>query len=765
MGCKKKKWIIVMMALLLFIQPFSVNIVWAADSVSPSGSEPGKQNQIAAIPVISLEQAIKIAKNNFSVPEKFTDFYSSYDSNNDQQSWTLRWTDQQGIAGEFSVRVDAVSGDIINMNLWDYQESGKNNVFTSKITQEEAQNIADDFVKKLLGDRMAQLQLMPEDQQVRPLGNYEPVSYTVRYQRVLNQVRFYGNEVTVQIAGNDGHIISYSQNWSRINVPEPQNIITAEQAQQAFQESNCLKLQYGMFTPIRPLKFGAQGEAKLIYLMDNSRGVIDAYTGKLLEIGKGERIDSALEPGGMGNGKVADGSSPSTQITPEEQKEIELNAHLLSREEAIEVVRNLVGIPENLSLRSASLSKDWLNVENSIWSFDWYDATAEKTTEKALAGPTDDRTDTAVNKPQFMYARVDAVTGELLNFRTGESFFENGEPKITHAEAQKLAEDFIKKASPERFKSMVLKGENGRDGKQPFEQSSIDSFSYQRIANGVAFPGNGINVNVNLCTGSLFSYDLTWSNVILPDTKGVLSQADATGKYLTVFPLTLSYVRIYTNGQPGEVRLVYLPLAKENRLNAYNALDAKTGELLDNQGQPLSQTLKPIRFTDIEGVEGASEIAVLGQAGLFGEFGNEFRPEQKVTAATVLRAMYLNRYGINNSTKLTDAEIMAKAKELGWIKEEADSNESIDRELLAKMLLRYISMDKFAEMEGIFAVDYQDADSISQDARGYVAIAVKADILKAERNRVYPHRAVSRAEAAVALYKAEQFRMLMTVGH
>jgi len=206
---------------------------------------------------------------------------------------------------------------------------------------------------------------------------------------------------------------------------------------------------------------------------------------------------------------------------------------------------------------------------------------------------------------------------------------------------------------------------------------------------------------------------------------------------------------------PGDVRLVYIPYNLDTSRPTSNIMDAKSGDLLDYQGKPLQEGPRPYVFSDIYGTDGAEEIAALGKAGLFGDFGDSFKPAEGITAASLLRALYLNSFGLHGNTNLTDEEILNKVISAGnWVKEDIEASEPVSRELLAKIMLRYVNLHKLAELPDIFRVDYEDAEDISADAVGYVALAKGTGIVRTEGKTFSPAEGVSRAEAALTFYRA-----------
>lgn len=739
---KNRCSILAMIAVVLMLGPMISAPVVMAGKVSSSPAAPG-----LAMPVITLEKAIHIAKTNFDVPSEYTDFNSTYQTYDNRQAWSLHWNGPSGSPGGFSAEVNAINGDILSMNYWKDDGQSSNSGLLPVINKERAQEISDKLLTRLLGERADQLRLIPSAQAVVPINNYGSANYTLQYQRLINNIPFLSNGVYVQVSSTDGHIISYNLNWSEVKAPEVKGLIEASQAQKAFATSSFFNLRYWIPPSFRPLAAGQKQEAKLVYkLTGQSGGAIDAFTGQPLKLDEGDWLATdSSESGGMGGAKMdrADSISNGNQVlTPQEKQEVERTAKLLKQDEAIVAVQRWVGIPDSLTLRSANLSTDWRSSDKRLWNFDWANTGGE------VSGGT----------PQYLSARVSATTGELLGFNISYQQTGKTEATLDRAAMQMLAEEFLKKVQRERFSQVALDPERNFNGKMSPEPWNIQNFSYHRVANGVDFPDNGMNVNVDPVAGIVTGYDLNWSDSNLPNVSGILTKDKGVELFLKARPLNLAYVRIYSNGVPGDLRLVYIPADQDRSMPVSNTLDAKSGELLDYEGQPLGKGPKPFVFTDLTEAKGAQEIAALGQAGLFGDYGNSFRPEEKMSIDSLLRAMYFSRFGFGGNNSLTEGEVMTKAKEQGWVKEELQPGDPVNRELLAKVLLRYIQLNKLAELKDIYKVNFHDADQINPDALGYIALASSTGILKVEGLTLAPRDAVSRAEAAVALFRVLGWR-------
>lgn len=278
-------------------------------------------------------------------------------------------------------------------------------------------------------------------------------------------------------------------------------------------------------------------------------------------------------------------------------------------------------------------------------------------------------------------------------------------------------------------------------------------FNYRRLVNGIPYPGNGISVSVDAINQRITQFDVNWQNLNFPSPAGCLGTEQANAAYLKNQPLTLAYTQVYGSTGPGEVKLVYLPVTTPNQLVS-NLIDARTGEYLDWQGKPLSEQPRASHFTDIAGHFGEEEISLLGQAGIFGEYGDTFRPEESVTAVSLLRAMLQATQGSWATADLTDQEIIKRAQEIKWVEEgELTPAGAVTRENLAKLMIRLLGMDRAARIEGIYKVPYKDADALSPGSLGYASLTWGLEIIRGTGDTFNPNQVTTRAEAAVVLVR------------
>lgn len=725
----RHKPLVFALALALVLQIALFPALAVAEEKLPSVATP-------VAPAISLDQAIQIVKEKFQIPAELNEFFSGYNNYNNRETWSLNWNSTSSPGGSFMAQVAVDTGEIINVNAWksiDPQESG---LHMPAITREEGRKIASDLVQSLLGAKFSDLRALADGDDVIPLSMYSPIVYTYSWQRYVNDIPFIGNGVTIQISSEDGQVRSYNLNWTNAEFLAAKEVIALEKAQAVFENTPMLELQYFQPQLVRPLAVGEKQEVQLVYKLSGKylNAAIDALTGEPIKF---EQNKWLAQDGIGGMGSTGAAYAKTAHLTPAEQKEVEDTSKLLTKEEAVAAVAKWVDIPQNLVLRGLNLGKN-MPSENRVWSLDW---SAQNSPDKSGDN----------NGPQYMYARVDAVTGEVLGFNISYPYIPKDKEKgLDYDAAQKIAEEFLKKIQPDRFAQVKLV-DLARDAyAEKFPQTQ--SFNYQRLVNGLAFSNNGLNVAVDTATKRIVSYNLNWSSLQFPDLNNVISQSAAAQGYLEYRPLALSYVQVIENGQPGAVRLVYQPQIK--RSPDADMIEAKTGKLLDWQGQPVGQAPKAYKFTDISDNPHAQEISLLGQAGVFGEFGTEFKPKENVTLGSLIRAMLSAQNGVWYNTNLSDEEVIKNAKDLGWLKEDMTANSPVSREILTKIMIRFLNLGRIADLQGVYQVPYADSASLAPSSLGYVALAKGLGILQMADRNLEPAKPVTRDEAAVALIKA-----------
>jgi len=679
-------------------------------------------------PVVPLEAAIRIIKTYFNIPVECTDFTSGYNGDLAAQSWTLQWTAPGRQDLGCNAQVDAATGEVLSFNSGMPGVNGSGiSLREPAVSMEQARVIASHLLSLVAVRHLAELR--PAQDEVNIQGG--PVSYTFHWERVVNGVPFPANGVSIQVSGADGRVSGYYLSWMQATFPDAAKAISPERAREVFENAGMLELQY--YQPGSPTATaGTKQPVLLVYrLVHSSDGVIDAIAGVPLvsNVNVMPKGDPSLTLNGALRLSLPD-AVPA--LSPEEIKEVRKIAGFLSQDGAAAAARKWLPAAANLVLQSANLT-----IDNQTGAYIW-----ELGFRAAAPGRQDG-----------LSARVNALTGELIGF----NYFDPTSAAwpwqigyLSRDSARKAAEEFLKKIQPQRFQEVKLEpvlnpGPPLRIGYPPAQH-----FNFQRMVNGIPFPDNYMAVEVDTHARRLVQYELNWTDLNFPAFQGTLGLKQAYDAFLKNQPQALIYVR---NDQTGIISLVYQPQAQPG-MPATGLLDARTGAPLDGNGRMAAPLTAPRRFTDLAGVPQAREIELLGQAGLFGEYGDAFHPNEPITAAALLRAMLQLHEGPGNYAQMSGQDLMKQARDRGWLREDLPPEGRVAREELCRIVVRMLGLERAAEARGIYRLPFDDAAAISPDAAGYVALAWGLGIIKEEGSLLKPEQPVSRAEAAAVLFRA-----------
>lgn len=681
-----------------------------------------KTEQVGSHVSISLDKAIQIVKQNFNVPSDLQEFSSGFDSYDNRQVWRLNWTAPEGKEGSFMAEVDANSGEIMSMYRW--QGSGATGSKIPSISITQARQIGQKHLNQLLPGKSPDL-VMDQDFSIIPLDSYG--SYNIYWKRTYHKIPVGSDHASMEIDRHSGEVLHFNLHWTNSKLPEPKGIISQEQAGEIFVKDQMLKLQYIFPSAVQPLRGDQKPPApRLIYAVKHqSNAMIDAFTGKPVNA---EYFMS--EVGGMGESaknmslKLPVGRDEAVSLSPEEQQEVEKSAELITQGQAVEAVKKWVTVPDNMELRSAGLEKSWNNPGLRTWNLNW------QLTSKTSYGN--------------LWAQVNASNGELLSFYLNLPPVEGTAPAIGKDEAQQIAERFVKGIQPQRLQETNIYNDSLQDNSP---ENDSWSFNYLRLVNGTLCPDDGIRITVDAKRKQVSSYSLDWTEASFPSTTGILGTDKANEVFLQTIPLKLRYTFIQKPGEQPQVKLVYFPESKDG----LSILDAKTGQALYQNGQSVSDKPQSYVFNDIEGHFAQKEISLLGQAGIFGEYGNSFHPDENITLRSLLKAMLASKEGVYGIGKIDDQELINRCQRLGWIKEGTDLNSQVSRDNLSLLMLRFLDIEYLTRVEGIYQVPYQDAAQLSAISKAAAAITWGLGIIKADGKNYNPAHIVSRGEAAAAL--------------
>lgn len=550
--------------------------------------------------------------------------------------------------------------------------------------------------------------------------------------------------MTIQVNGTNGQVMFYNQIWTAVNtgLPDPQKAVSVAKAQEIFQANDMLQLQY--FLPPVYLPYGnghEKPQVKLVYAPNSKyvNGAIDALSGEPVHLAEG----SFNSPQGViGWGPIYSGRGPGPfgELSSQEQGSGE-NTNLISQDAALKIATQWVDLPKGVVFQNASLGTYGMDPEQKVWNLSW--------------GPDPEKR----NPGQimlFVHASVDAVTGELLNFNNSMPPEENGQAgQITREQALQIAKEFLQKIQPQYSTQVVL-----RDDVTPVSspgQNGMVNFYFYRTANGISFMNNGFNVTVDTVGKRILNYSCNWSDIELPAPDGVIKPDQASAVYLKGNPFVLSYVQMYTANKPGAVKLVYLPKPNVTLPWGSNLLDAKSGALMGWDGRDVSELPQSSQFKDISGNFAEKEITLLGQAGIFAEYSDQFKPDENISTISLLQAMMTVQTGVWSTYLQSDQDILKAAQKLGWVSQDAQPADPVNRVTLAQLMIHFLKLDNVAQLKDAFRELYTDTDSFPPGTEGYITFGRALGLFHFDGDQFRPEQPITRAEAAYALVQALKF--------
>ncbi|MEM5244817.1 S-layer homology domain-containing protein [Thermoanaerobacter sp. CM-CNRG TB177] len=674
---------------------------------------------------ISLKQAIEIAKEKLDISNSGYDFNSNYYEYNNKKFWNLMWS--SSTKGDISVTIDGDTGEITNYYSWSpiAQEQPK----IPKYTRDEAKKVAIEFLQKVAPEKFKQTKEQINNNNYG-YNEYYSYDYNFTFERVVNGMPFPYNALYVTVNKNTLKVTSYSLSWEDYSFPDPKAAISKDEAIKIFKEKIGLKLQYNL---VYNQVYGNEPQVILVYgIYQNAP--IDAITGEA----KTNEYYYIPMYGGGGGGSDA-GREISQKLSPEEQKAIEASEKYISKDKAIEIVEK--SLPFSISdykLTNANLytGYDYPPAKsNPVWSFNW-------TLNKE-------------DKYYYVYATVDAVTGELKSFNKGSPDIDNVQGKqssYTKEQMKKIAEEYLKKTVPDKFSKTEYQEVNLPEDSKMIKMPTYP-FRYVEVANGILCSFNTINVNVSPYTGEIVGYSINWTSVKLPSLENIISLDEAYKIMFDNSEFILTYIPDYDHKSPDKpptIRLAY-------QSNFYNYIDAKTGQIIDSNGKPVVKKSETI-FTDIEGNWAEKDIKLLVQYGIIDTKEDKYYPDknilQKDFIKMLIKAIQPPYYDpIPKSPDDYDTYYSIAINKKIITEKEKNPDAIMTRQEVAKLLVKSLGVGYIADIPNIYTISFKDKDKIPNNMIGYVAIITGLKIMNGSGGYFHPQGHLTRAQAAAVIVR------------
>jgi hypothetical protein len=681
---------------------------------------------------LELKKAIEIAKAAFAFDAANYDFNSSYtETKYGRKLWYLNWNSKLGSGSSINVTVDAASGEIMNMSQWE-----NNPVQPKKIplhTKEEALKVAEELAKRLHPDKLNNTKLMDEYQNNLYHPIYNNDVYSFYFARKLDGIDFQDNGIQIQIDKNTLKVRYFGLEWETVlPIPDSKKAIKVDAAKKIYAEKLGIELAYQMIYP------DSTGTPKLIlvYTQKNSNNPIDALTGDIISQPYYGPVYAMQERYALGGG---DGRSASVP-TPQEQKVIDDSSKYISKEKAIEILKKYVSIDSKFTMDNSSLYGGY-GFENATWNFSW------NYTDK-----------TNINSYYYIYGAVDAVTGEVKNFNISSSDNEykpNTTPKYTPEQCREIAEKYLKEIQPVKFKNSEYR-EQYYDTNMKLQNVANYNMNFIRKENGVSAPFNNLNVNVSAYTGKITGFNMTWNNLEFPDAKGVISLDDTYKTLYAKHDLMLKYIRVYDYNRYNESMIVKLAYMLDN---FYGMIDAKSGQFIDYNGKPITDTNK-VPFTDIKGHKYEKDIKLLVELGILDSTESKFNPDAKILQKDFVKFLikatqpdyYPIPYTTTDSTEY-DRYYESAINQNILAKKDKNPEACVTTMEASKMMIKALGVGFVADLGNMFFSNLKDANTIPTKNMGYVAIADTMSLVDTADGYFKPNLELTKAATARMLIK------------
>ncbi len=666
-----------------------------------------------------VSERILYIKNLFDIGDEYCNFSQDVWDNGSGQTWSLSWNNADYNKSIY-VSVDD-RNHITSYNNYDY--ISENVTVIPKEFPEYYEKTAMEAVRKYMPE------LADHIKQDTTRLDYYSNCYSFNFIRYENGYPMPDNNVAVSVNHATGKIQSMNATWEyNVKIAEPGKIIDKKEAATKLGDKLEMELQY-------ICKYsGDKKEAFLAYVPSGRYFSVDAVSGKIYtEKAYYTTEDYEEESAVTMEDKSEGGARNGATLTEAEINKINELASLISKEDAIAVVtsnKDLL-LDSELKQTTAYLTKYG---DEYVWQINMSDPR-----------PVDYSTGDYYRA--YANAKVNAKDGKLVYFWSSvREYYDypdagNVEFKYNKKEAIKKFEKFAKGLEPEKFAQTKKTAENDDyviyyDYEKDSPIFGGRSIRLTRLVDGIPFYNDAIRGAVDRVSGKVYSYSVDWSeNIEFPSAEKVISAKTAFDKYLEDDGFVLKYEltsntkwneETYTSTTTTKSRLCYV--------TEYRApyVDAFTGKLLNYGGNEYKPSMKNRTYTDISGHKYEKEIrfiALLMEA----VEGDKFEPDRYVTnefAANLFNNMWYF------------ARIPQNLK---------SDDKVLKREELAKIVVEALGYKQIGELD-IYNISYKDADKVSKDCKGAVAICSGLKLFDVKKNGKFkPASKITRGEFAYVI--------------
>jgi len=736
-----------------------------------------------------LKEVLTQVKLLIDIPEEYTEFDYSLYTRYQKENWNFIWRTENNTK---NINIDADGdGRITYYNKYIRPTLLK----APAVRKAQALETAYGFIEKLYPEIMNELELITENTSIYFGSN----CYQFNFRRVVNDIPYDANSLSISVDHTDGEVRSFSINWTAgLEFDSPENVISASDALAKWKSDSEMELKYRIFSRYENGEY-VNTIAKPVYLNKDAQKNILALTGEYLEENYGwtanDKFMAPEESENVTMDSMASGSlnsSSRVEFSENELKRMQELAGYIKVEDADKIVRSYTDLAIDDSFTLSSYSTGY--------SYQPYTDTADRPVVWNLSY-------TGVVRegdfsPLTARATVNAVTGELVSFssyRYYDHFDKDGnfvKPvlKIEKEKAEKLADNFLEKVQPEKYDDLAVasvsttnsftykaKDYGNDDGYNDGVYYTSLAASYNRTHNEIQVMGNSASVTVDCVEGKITNYSVSWTdNLTFESEKAEIDAETALDIYLENSDVKLEYIHytVYlydeaavkaadTNMVSGkyyggdvietrdETRLVYAFSCP------FYAVSAVSGKPIDHNGEEYVHQIyeKFDGFNDIDGHWAQEKIELLSDIGVV-IASESFRPDEAITQKEFIAMLMAvtNHHPIIYRYSDIDANLSALVEEMKYsnyyIPEKDDDivpEAPLMRKDAAKFIMRGMGYEKIATLGNIFKTDFADNDAIDTDYIGYAALAQALGIISGSHGCFNGDENITRAESVILI--------------
>lgn len=594
-------------------------------------------------------------------------------------------------------------------------------LFPAKVSKEEAQKIATNFLNKFKDGKKYQLDKNENIYYSNQLIT-EPIRYDFSFVQKQNDIPIADQRIYVTVLGN-GTITSFYQYTQNVKKATFDNVKLAKSNQSVLEvvKKNLnvnlkYQIQYDNNTGDPSIALVYQPSIQFgINAITGEWQTANGFTKETPKVGKVEVLSSKpLAPKYNG-------------VTIEEAKKI---AQELLKIDNEDVKLNISSVHEYEN----QFGQPFLSIQ---YSYDWQ------------------------NRGYGSSIEMNKLTGEIISYNDlkSEVLRElgklNDKKELKQSEAQVKAIEHLKQWVPSYLHNYA------KPISEPhFEKGrGIYHFTFPRVVNGIVVEGSQINVSV-YTDGSLNSLYVSHQEFeYWPSVKNVISSEAAKKLFIDALSLNLQYVKL-DQLKENHYNLVYTLNFNQNQ---FSYLDAATGKWVSFYGHTeLPKVTHPTAEEELNYLI-QNRILEIKDA-------KTFNADQSISNGEALRVLvkslsYFYEYEMLDTEITTQTynnidkkhplySVVEQAVRIGILNpdEEFNPDAKLTREQLAVWYVRALGLELAAKNYDIYKLSLNDAHLIQSKSVGYIALANVLQLLPVEKNQFNPKLEVTYANLATSIF-------------